>query len=185
MPTIPIYGQFESRTVSGALVDCNSVIGGWHIVNTLSDRDTINTGVRKSGMIVYVIENETPYVLMNNLRDWKQLVTENQQLYTIPIGNLTVGNIVLAGTDDKFECVNAVYVVDSSSSYSTVIYSGMVYPTNLPEYTTDTKVYLDTSGNLVTTIVSEGTYKYIGYITSNNDNVGLVLSEMQINYKCI
>ena len=66
MPTIPIYGQFESRTVSGALVDCNSVVGGWHIVNTLSDRDNINTGVRKSGMIVYVIENETPYILEIN-----------------------------------------------------------------------------------------------------------------------
>lgn len=41
--------------------------GGWHEVNSISERDQIPEDRRRIGMAVYVAENDSIYILKNNL----------------------------------------------------------------------------------------------------------------------
>jgi hypothetical protein len=48
--------------------------GGYQAVQTLSDRDNIKDGRKKEGMLVYVVENDTSYILKANV--WSEVKIE-------------------------------------------------------------------------------------------------------------
>jgi len=189
---IEIYGKFVSRVIGGALLDDYSVIGSYHTVNTIADRNNIAEQVRKAGMAVYVTEIGSLYILGTDLSNESWILFtpfEDLSLTIVAETNLDINTISLISNNDnetEFDNKQAVFIIKSDADNSIVRLYGNVNPINLPSNSNfGDKIYIDETGNLSTNmIVTNTTYKQIGNIVKdNNGNLVLALISDQTNYK--
>lgn len=187
---INIYGKFKSRIIGGALIDDFSIVGSYHTVQSISDRDNIPEQVRKIGMAVYVSNVAELYILNGNVsNDSWILFTPFEDLSIISSidTNLTENTISLItnnSIETSFENKYAAFVINSDENSSTIKISGNVSPTNLPiDISFGDNIYIDINGILSTSLIEDNTmYKYIGNIVNDNNELLLSLTSNQTNY---
>lgn len=189
---INIYGKLKSKVIGGAVLDEESIVGSYHTVNTLNERNEIPSQLRKAGMAVYVAETSYIYILGTDLTNesWFEFVTfsSNNDTSTIiiPDINLNMNTIMLLPNNDNvlFENKFASYIINSNSINSLIKLYGIVKPSNLPEnITIGDNIYINSNGILLNKLDNGVTYKYIGnIIMNNNSEYVLSLLQNQVNY---
>lgn len=187
---INIYGKFKSRIVGGALIEDTSIVGSYHTVQTILDRDNIPEQVRKIGMAVYVTDTSTLYVLNQDLSNDSWIIFtpfEDLSIITTNDVNLienTISLIANNSLETSFDDKYAAYIIKSDENNSIIKLSGNVKPSNLPEdISFGDNIYITNLGILTTTLEDNNTYKHIGNIIINNNNeLILSLISNQINY---
>jgi len=107
MPIEIISEIVQKNNQPFALMDDSKIRGSYHVVEFLTDRDSINSDLRKFGMAVFVQENGLEYELQSDLITWSPKVSNGieinfswgdvspELIYTIPIAS-TLLSVILS-----------------------------------------------------------------------------------------
>ncbi|EEZ85506.1 hypothetical protein VME_45680 [Vibrio harveyi 1DA3] len=129
-----------------ALIDQKDVKGGYHSVSTLSDRDSLNLSVKKSGMLVYVESVQKTYRLVG--ASWNEIKSSK----IVDYETFTTKSDLLASTKG-FKKATFIRVTSDNSTY--IVNKDVTAPTKL------TNADLD---NVTATDASHVNYAHTGLI---------------------
>lgn len=98
---IQILSTFVRKGVGNyPLLEDLDIKGGFRVVPTILDRDTIPSAMRKEGMYVYVVSTALIYKLLADLNTWT----------TVVLGSTSTGNIGEYICDSSLTVLDVVYL---------------------------------------------------------------------------
>ena len=175
---IKITGTFAPSGEFSLIEDIH-LLGGFRIVDTESDRDSIPALRRKWGMLVYVRDSETTYILKNNNGDLTD--NANWEIYT-PGGNITssVDDITIESTTgykDFSKIENTIYDLIKNNWFDQIpngAFSGAIVSNGVLQNTPLADNYWSYEDDPSTMPVWEaGTYEFYAPINVGDNNIFL------------